>query len=87
MSSGVRVTQEPFGLTQSGESVTKFQITNHQDARVDLINYGAAIVSIIMPDRDGHMDDIVLGYDDIDGNCIFPFVFSLFCFRCFGKEC
>lgn len=32
-----------------------------------MITYGATITSMCMPDRQGHVDDIILGFDDIEG--------------------
>lgn len=34
---------------------------------VHVINFGASITSMMVPDRRGNMDDVVLGYDDIEG--------------------
>ena len=33
---------------------------------VEIINYGATIVSIKVPDRNGNIEDVVLGFDNID---------------------
>lgn len=33
---------------------------------VDVTNYGGHIISIVTPDKDGNMDDVVLGFDDIN---------------------
>jgi len=63
----VQVSQEPFGSTQCGQDVFKFQLTNREGARVELINYGAAIVGLHVPDKNGTLEDVVLGFDDIDG--------------------
>ena len=62
------MSQEPFGSTQCGQDVFKFQLTNREGARVELINYGAAIVGLHVPDKNGTLEDVVLGFDDIDGN-------------------
>ena len=64
----VQVSREPFGSTQSGQDVFKFKLTNQQGVHVELINYGAAIVSLHVPDKNGILEDVVLGFDDIDGN-------------------
>lgn len=51
-----------------------YEITNGSGASVRLSNLGAGILSIIVPDREGRMEDVVLGYADImdyfgDGPC------------------
>ena len=49
-------------------------MTNRRGASVTLSNLGAGIVSIIVPDREGRMADVVLGYENpidymADGPC------------------
>ncbi len=51
-----------------------FKFINSQGASVTLSSLGAGVLSIVVPDRDGHLDDVVLGYDNIldyigDGPC------------------
>ncbi|KAG2399029.1 hypothetical protein LR48_Vigan10g235500 [Vigna angularis] len=36
------------------------------DLKLNLTNYGATVVSVIVPDKHGNLDDITLGYDDIE---------------------
>lgn len=43
-----------------------YTLENEGGIKVLMTNYGARIVSIIMPDKDGNYDDIVLGYDNIE---------------------
>ena len=69
-SSGTRtpaVTSEPFGVTPDGQEVEIFTLRNANGIEVRAITYGGIIVSLRTPDRDGHFDDIVLGYDDLEG--------------------
>ncbi len=58
---------KPFGITAGGEPVDQFTLSNHQGAVVDLINYGATITRVIVPDKNGNLQDIVLGFDDLAG--------------------
>ena len=62
-----RVTQEPFGVTPDGEGVDLYTLTNGSGAEVTIVTYGAIIVSLRVPDRDGVLDDVVLGYDSLQG--------------------
>ncbi len=34
---------------------------------VQVINYGATLTSLKVPDGSGTIEDVVLGFDDIDG--------------------
>lgn len=61
------VTHRPFGRLPSGESVELFTLRNVNGIQVDVINYGAIITRILTPDKSGKVDDIVLGFDGIDG--------------------
>ena len=63
----MRIEEHPFGCTPSGHSVTRFTLHNDRGIRVGIIDLGAAVQSIVVPDREGGFDDIVLGYDDAAG--------------------
>ena len=64
---GAYVTQEPFGATPQGEAVTLFTLTNAQGMEVRAMTYGGIILSLKVPDRNGVLGDVVLGYDDLAG--------------------
>jgi aldose 1-epimerase len=53
----------PFGATSSGRATDLYVLTNKHGMVVAITNFGATIVSIKVPDRTGHLDDVVLGYD------------------------
>lgn len=44
--------------------------------RVDVSNYGATVVSALVPDREGKVDDVLLGFDDSRGITIYNFNIS-----------
>ena len=54
-----------FGSTSDGREVCLYELTNRSGASVTLCDYGARIVSVCVPDRDGRLDDVVLGYSDL----------------------
>jgi aldose 1-epimerase len=54
--------REFFGKTRDGRSSHLYTLPNQTGLEVVLCDYGATIVSIRVPDRDGHSDDVVLGY-------------------------
>jgi aldose 1-epimerase len=56
-----------FGKMPDGEKVDLFTLTNSSGMEVKITNYGGRVVSILAPDRHGHLADIVLGYDTLDG--------------------
>lgn len=56
-----------FGVTKEGEEVTLYALTNKNGMKAEFINYGANIVSLYVPDKNGNLDDVVLGFDDVAG--------------------
>jgi len=56
----------PFG-TAHGQGVDLYTLTNRGGASVSVMNYGAAITALRVPDRHGAIGDIVLGFDDLAG--------------------
>ena len=48
-----------------GETVRRFTLTNASGANVGIIEYGGIVVSLEVPDRDGTLGDVVLGYDNL----------------------
>ena len=61
------IATKKFGTTGNGETVTLYTITNKNGMSVSAIDYGANIVSLMVPDKDGNAEDIVLGFDDVAG--------------------
>ncbi len=56
------VEQDILGFTPNAEPVILYTLTNQSGAKVKLINIGAAIVGIEVPDKTGKLRDVVLGY-------------------------
>ena len=50
-----------------GLPVYLFTLENKNGMTVRITNYGAIITSIMVPDRNGNMGDVVLGYDSLEG--------------------
>ena len=59
------VTSESFGTLSTGEEATLWHLVNKNGASMDLTDYGCRIVSICMPDRNGKIEDVVVGYGDV----------------------
>lgn len=52
-----------FGTLPDGQEVELYTITNKNGASVSLQTLGGGIVKLIMPDRNGQLGDVVLGFD------------------------
>ena len=63
----LNVIRAPFGTLPDGRAVEIFTLANPSGVEVRTIPYGAIIVSIKVPDRAGTIDDVVLGFDALDG--------------------
>jgi aldose 1-epimerase len=61
------MTRAPYGRLSDGSTVEIFTLSNGRGMEVRTMPYGAIIVSIRVPDRRGRLDDVVLGYDRLDG--------------------
>ena len=59
-------TKAPFG-TVDGVPVDIYTLRNTQGAEAQITTYGGVVVSLKVPDRNGKLDDVVLGYDNLEG--------------------
>lgn len=57
---------ENFDTTICGKRVGLYILRNASGMEVCITNYGGRIVSIMVPDRNGKFQDVVLGHDTID---------------------
>ncbi|MDD2727547.1 MAG: galactose mutarotase [Proteiniphilum sp.] len=55
-----------FQSAVNGDSTDLYVLTNANGVEVTLTNYGGRIVSVMVPDREGNMKDVVLGFDNVD---------------------
>lgn len=55
-----------FEQTIDGKETHLFQLTNKKNARVELTNYGARVVSLVVPDKNGNLVDVALGHDSVN---------------------
>ena len=61
------LTKTAFGKTPDGQPIDLYTLTNSHGMQATITNYGGTVVSLLTPDRAGHMDDVVLGFDRLDG--------------------
>jgi aldose 1-epimerase len=58
---------QSFGRTPGGATARLFTLANDRGFRVDITDFGGAIVRVFAPDRAGRLDDVVLGFDSVAG--------------------
>ena len=61
------ISNESFGTMPDGTVVDAYTLTNENGVTMKVITYGGIITSLTVPDRAGNREDIVLGYDNLDG--------------------
>lgn len=63
---GLPVQRTAFGKTPDGTETHLFTITNSSGASLVLLDYGATIVEVNVPDRQGRLANVTLGFDTLD---------------------
>ncbi len=66
LTSNSTITEMPFGNLPDGREAMLFTLTNATGMVVKITNYGGAITSIVVPDKNGVMGEVVLGYDSVE---------------------
>lgn len=56
-----------FADSLDGKKIRLYTLRNKNGMTVELTNYGATIVSVVVPDRNGQLENVVLAYDSIHG--------------------
>lgn len=62
-----RLARDVFGMLPDGRAVERVTLRGGNGFEARIISFGAAIQGLFVPDAEGHCDDIVLGYDNLDG--------------------
>ena len=61
------MTKSLYGKTADGKEVFSFTIKNESGAEIELLNYGATLNKISVPDRNGDFADVLVGFDTMEG--------------------
>ena len=60
------VAESAFGTLPDGREATLYTLENPNGMVVKITNYGGIITSIIVPDKEGNMGDVALGYNSVE---------------------
>lgn len=60
------VTQRKFGNAPDGSEITLYTIKNESGFTAEVTNFGAILVNVLVPDKDGNVADVALGYDKLE---------------------
>lgn len=58
--------KEKFGTTKEGRDIFLYTLENKNGMKAQVIDYGAILVRLFVPDRDGKVQDVTLGYDKLE---------------------
>jgi len=67
MHPGIKIARKSFGISKAGERTELFTLTNKNGAMVSLSSFGATIVALKVPDKNGKKIDVLQGYDSVKG--------------------
>lgn len=70
------ITEESFGSLPDGSPLTLYKLRNATGMEVDITNYGGIVTAIRTLDREGSLEDVVLGYDSLAGYLKAPSFFG-----------
>ena len=61
------ITSAPFGTTADGTPVEIYTLRNTHGLEARILTYGGILQSLYVPDRNGKLGDVTLGYDNLQG--------------------
>ena len=61
----VQIEKDSYGITQEGQEVDRYTLSNAAGMQVEIITYGGIITSMKVPNAAGGLNDVVLGYDSL----------------------
>jgi aldose 1-epimerase len=61
------MTKQDWGKGPDGQAVELYTLKNSKGMQATITNYGARVTTLLVPDRNGQMADVVLGFDSLDG--------------------
>lgn len=62
----MKLSKNLFGVLSTGEEVYTYTLENKNGMQITVLEYGAIIQKIIVPDKNGKMADVALGYDTLE---------------------
>ena len=61
------ITKKTFGKSLDGKEVFLYELSNASGASMKVTDFGAILVSVLVPDREGKLTDVELGFDSAEG--------------------
>lgn len=74
-----------FGRLPSGEEVSLYTLANSSSVTLTITDFGGRMVNLLVPGRDGKTDDIIPGFDSLDGYLVKNPYFGALVGRCANR--
>ena len=68
----MNIVKENFGITPEGKQASLYTLQNSNGMTAKITDYGANLVSLLVPDEEGRFEDVVLGYGQLEGYFVNP---------------
>lgn len=62
----MNIQQELFGTTHEGTEISRFILSNDREITATVTNFGATLTSLTLPDRNGNIEEVTLGFDTLE---------------------
>lgn len=59
------ITKSVFGYLKDSRTIDLYTLTNKHGMVAEISSFGAVLVKLLVPDKDGKIEDVVLGYDSL----------------------
>ena len=59
--------KKSFGQTKTGKQASLYVFENRNGMIMSVTDFGATLVNVVVPDKNGRLTDVVLGFDDVSG--------------------
>lgn len=79
------INSQTYATLPSGKPVEKWTLAGRGGLVLEAITYGGIVTRLLVPDRDGQLDDVVLGYDNLKGYLAGKFYFGAITGRVAGR--
>src|SRR5690242_14718317 len=63
----LKVTKESWGKNNDGKEVELYTLVNHSGMKAKIMTQGAILTALDVPDKNGKLTDVTLGFDTVDG--------------------
>ena len=64
---GMSIEKSSFGKIADGTEIFRYTCTNQHGLKLQVMTYGATVTAMDVPDKDGNLSNVTLGFDSLDG--------------------